>query len=259
MSEVHNQLQQLVEVLFNSGVHVLPIVPGTKRPPFKDWQDVHLKPEQFEYYIKNNYGIGIMPHTDFIFMDIDNDHSEDVQGTKELSKVITPNNLKTLSQTKLEGNNRHLFFKPSPNVSGKWTGDQAILSGVEVSSERSFIRLYPDYQFDTDELLTKGNFYDCLTGFPEELIPYFKPSSIPMPMPNKKRLKGNIDAYLKKVEPFPEGERQSGYRQLIFNMVIKNGMPYNDVVDKVIEWDLKNGDFQDEEPEQFYHAIREVQ
>lgn len=251
------ELYKLADILITSGVQTLPVIPNGKRPPFNDWQDYYLDMDTAHRFISKGFGIGIKPNNDFIYIDIDNDHKSDSKGSDSLTGIITPDELKTLSQTKLGGNNRHLFYKYNDRYKGRFTGNQELLKGVEVSSERSFIRVFPNYQFDTRELLEVGNFYECLNDFPSSLQPFFTHSNIITPRRNKKRLDGNIRAYLRKVQPFTEGSRQQSYRMLIFNMVIKNEMPYNDVVKAVEEWDRENGNYQDEEPDQFYHALRD--
>ena len=40
-------------------------------------------------------------------------------------------------------------------------------------------------------------------------------------------------------------------------MVVKNNMPYEDARDAIIEWDANTIDYQNEEPYQFEHSIRE--
>lgn len=246
----------LVRYFWEQGYQVIPLNPGKKQPLFKGWPHWRTSdPTRLDTAVKMGWGFGLKPNqSDFAFIDVDNDHKAGEDGSGQLEKIMPE--ISTVSQTKVGGTNRHYFFKLSEPHSWRFTGEQEIATGVEVASRDAQVRIFPGYTFDNLDL--SRSFDEQLEAIPEN-ISYVLDAMVPTPKPHfahGKYHKGYAEKYLKKV-PIPQpGERQSKYRYLTYHMTVKLGMPYDDVVKALTQWDATGANFQTADPAGFTHALR---
>lgn len=248
------RILELANYFIDNGIHVVALTPGKKYPNYKNWQTVSLSKSQISRAINNGYGLGIVPHNNFIVVDLDVDHEDNVNGKANFDfnfrEVVEP-----LTAYKENSQNEHRFYQNTYNLDIRLTGNNAILSGVDIFTKDNLITTLPFYDFDNLDLTIP--FIDQLPKAPVQMEQLHAWEHQTPKQENSKYRKHNIKNYLAKVEPFSEGGRSEGYRKLMFTMVIKNGMPYEDVYEAIRDWDAKTIDYQSEEPYQFEHAIRE--
>lgn len=238
------------------GYQVLPITPTHKYPAYiDDWQNFRFSGvNELASYINRGYGLGLMPNNDFVYFDLDTDHG-DYNGLENFKGLVS--HCDSLYAIKSKSKNLHMFYK-YPGFDFRFTGNQAILPGVECSTRDSFIRIEPAYEFRGLDLTIP--FEDQLNNMNQKLTEILRISRpIEKPYKTKSKRKHHIDKYLAKIPPFEVGSRSQSYRQLVYTMVVKNGMQYDEVREAIIQWDKDTIDFQDDEPDQFFHAIREVE
>ena len=253
-----NKTWNVVYYLLSQGVQVIPLAPGKKYPTFSGWQDYTIQtPKELENYIRTHHGFGIKPNGDWCYFDLDGDHVDGVNGVDTFFSLFdNVNQAATLYARKPNSENMHLFYRNNINSHERFTSTNAIAPGVEFSARDSQVRIEPAYEFCNLDLDIP--FLDQLSLIPEQLEPALTP--IVRPTRQKKprwKRSNNIQKYLAACDPFPEGERSMGYRKLIYTMVVKWGMPYDEVKTAVDAWDLENGDYQGQEPGQYEHATRE--
>ena len=238
------------------GYQVIPLNPEKKQPYYKGWTKWRTNdPSRIEKAMRLGWGLGLKPnYNDFCYIDVDNDHHDKENGSSELAKIIPE--IHTVSQTKIGGTNKHYFFKvPAGKHSWRFTGNQQVAEGVEISNRDSQVRIFPNYRFDNLDLNRK--FIDQLQELPANLTAVLD-AMTPKPQPKVHHhyKKGNALKYLSKV-PVPEiGGRQSEYRRLCYHMVKHLGMDYDDVAEALVQWDRENINYQAQEPAQFHNAIR---
>lgn len=244
------KMKHLASYLLDNGVQVVALAPNLKYPIYKDWQKVRLTKEQIFRAIDKNHGLGIKPNNDFIVVDLDSDHG-DYDGVSNFTDNFE--DMRTLTATKPNSQNQHRFYKNTYDLDIRLTGNQAVLKGVDIFSRDNQVRALPAYDFINLDFTRP--FIEQMSDAPErfELLKYYERKTETY----KRKGKHNIKKYLDKVEPFGEGSRSENYRKLVFVMVVKNGMDYDEVKTAIDEWDLTHGDFQHDEPSQYEHATRE--
>ena len=252
--EEKSQTWQVVKYLLQNGVQVIPLAPGKKYPTFNDWQNSTVDMRDLEKYIITGHGFGIKPNGDWCYIDLDGDHTDGVDGVINFFSAIPRKAAQTLYARKEGSKNLHLFYQNNLHTNLRATGDSALLPGVEFSARDSQVRINPAYVFQNLDL-TKS-FLEQLAPIPRQLEPALTPVVKPESYKTTKQRANNISAYLRKVSAFERGERSMQYRKLIFVMVVKWGMPYDEVKTAVDAWDLQNGAFQLDEPSQYEHATR---
>lgn len=253
-----NKTWNVVSYLLNQGVQVIPLAPDKKYPTMKGWQNYNIQtPKELECYIKTGHGFGIKPNGDWCYFDLDGDHVEGVNGVETFySAFENISDAATIYAKKPNSDNLHLFYRNNIHSHERYTGNDAIADGVEFSARDSQVRIEPAYEFKNLDLGLP--FLEQLSLIPEQLEPALMPVARPKRQykPAKARA-NNIARYLAACEPFPEGERSSSYRKLIYTMVIKWGMPYDEVKPAVDSWDKENGGYQFIESGQYEHATRD--
>ena len=247
---MNEEMIKLAYYLIDNDIQVVALAPGLKYPTYPNWQNIHLTKDEICRAISQGWGIGIKPNDDFVVVDLDSDHGE-YDGVSNFNNNFGDQH--TLLAMKDESNNQHLFFKNTYNLKVRLTGNASILDGVDIFTRDNEIRSLPAYEFLN--LDYNRPFIEQLSESPRqfELLKFYESK----PETYKPHGKHNIDNYLKKVDPFSTGSRSESYRRLIYTMVVKNGMAYDDVKQAVDEWDAKTIDFQSEEPDQYEHATRE--
>lgn len=245
-------IRDLAHYFINQGTHVVALTPNKKYPNYKGWHTKRLTIEQIDRALNNGYGLGIVPHGEFVVVDLDADHESGANGVDNFTANFDTN--PTLTGYKHNSINEHRFYKNNYDLNIRKTGDNAIIDGVDIFTKDNLITTLPFYDFDGLDL--NKPFLDQLSQSPErfELLKVYEDKPIEQPKSNY--TKHNIDNYLKKVDPFTEGGRSAGYRKLTYTMVIRRGMNYDSVRDALIKWDAEGINYQGEEPAQFYHSIR---
>lgn len=244
---------ELAEYFINQGYHVVALAPNKKYPNYANWNSKRLTIEQLERAIKQGYGLGLVPHLEFVVVDLDADHG-DYNGVTAFDDTFDPEI--TLTAYKKGSPNQHRFYKNNLALKVRKTGDNAIMDGVDIFTQENLITTLPFYEF-ADLDLTKP-FYDQLADSPDSFIglrAYEKKAVAPK---KKTFVNHKIDRYLAKVEPLEQGSRSAGYRRLMYIMTQRNGMNYDDVLQALIKWDADTINYQAEEPNQFYHSLREI-
>lgn len=243
--------------LLENGVQVIPLAPGKKFPITKDWQDYHIQTANELYtLVKQGHGFGIKPNGSWVYVDIDGDHAAGVDGRATWQEIVPRETAdETLIATKANSRNLHMFYRNNLNSNERRTGNSAIAPGVEFSARDSQVRIEPAYHFYN--LDRSRPFLDQLAPIPYQLEPALTPIVTERDYTRAPKRANNIACYLAKCEPFGEGERSGGYRRLVYTMVVKWGMPYDEVKAAVDEWDLQNGAFSRAEPRQYEHATRD--
>lgn len=247
----------LVTYLIDNGIQVIPLARGKKFPTVSGWQNIYMEHDEVTTYVLSGYGFGIKPNDDFAYIDIDGDHVDGVSGLDNWFSIVNNFTMPTVWALKEGSNNMHLFYANTTHDDSRFTSTEALADGVEYSARDSQVRICPAYEFQNLDLTRP--FMEQLAPVPDEvleLIAAYNTAKKNRPYVPEKRQANNIKAYLKACDPFPQGERSLGYRRLVYTMVIKHGMPYDDVCEAVTEWDFKNGDFQHDEPKEWYHATR---
>ena len=112
----------------------------------------------------------------------------------------------------------------------------------------------PDNKTERGRNMQRGQGYGMNSIF--HRISVRKYEDKPVEVPKSNFTKHNIENYLKKVPQFEVGGRSASYRKLIYTMVVRRGMVYEDARDAIIKWDADGINYQEEEPTQFYHSIR---
>lgn len=244
---------ELAEYFIDNGIHVVALDPGKKYPTYKNWQRGRLSKEQMKRAINKGYGVGIIPHGDFVVVDLDTDHKDGSNGL-EYYNAVYPNS-DTLTAYKDGSDNQHRFYKNTYSLNVKLTSNEALMPGVELFTKNQQLTTLPFYDFDNLDLTRP--FLEQLSASPKgfELLHKYERKQREIHQSNFTH--HNIENYLAKIEPFEAGTRSESYRKLMFTMVVKNGMPYEDVYEAIRDWDAKTIDYQSEEPYQFEHAIRE--
>lgn len=252
-TEITARIWYLVE----NGLQVVPLTPGKKYPDFKGWQSFGIGSiQELEGYVKRRYGFGVKPNGDWTYFDLDSDHEGGADGVTAFSEVVPKATAQpTVYARKPGSRNLHLFYRNNLHTEQRLTGNNAIAPGLEFSARDSQVRVEPAYVFGN--LDYNRPFLEQLAPIPAEFEPALTPIAKPACYVNSKKRANNIAAYLAKCEPFQPGERSTSYRNLVYIMVVKWGMPYDEVKAAVDDWDLTNGDYQHAEPAQFEHATRE--
>lgn len=251
-----NQKERMIELsnyFIDNGIHVVALDPGKKYPTYKNWQKGRLSKEQMNRAIKKGYGVGIVPHGDFVVVDIDNDHKDGSNGLGYY-KITYPNS-DTLTAYKEGSKNEHRFYQNTYSLNVKLVSNEAIMPGVEIFTKNQQITTMPFYEFDNLDLNVP--FLEQLADSPADFNQLHQYERKQRYTKQSNFTNHNIKNYLAKIEPFSVGSRSESYRKLVFTMVVKNNMPYEDVRDAIIEWDADTIDYQGEEPYQFEHSIRE--
>lgn len=245
-------IKELAHYFINQGIHVVALTPKKKYPNYKGWQTKRLTIEQVDRALDRGYGLGIVPHGEFIVVDLDADHESGVNGVENF--ISNFDDYATITAYKDNSTNEHRFYQNTYGLNIRKTGDNAIIDGVDIFTKDNLITTLPFYYFE--DLDINKPFIEQLAPSPErfELLKVYEDKPIEQPKSNY--TKHNIDNYLKKVEPFTEGGRSAGYRKLMYTMVVRRGMIYDDVRDALIKWDADGINYQEEEPNQFYHSIR---
>ena len=248
-------IKELAHYFINQGIHVVALTPKKKYPNYKGWQTKRLTIEQVDRALDNGYGLGIVPHGEFVVVDLDADHEGGANGVENFSANFET--YRTLTAYKPNSTNEHLFYKNNFGLNIRKTGDNAIIDGVDIFTKDNLITTLPFYKFDGLDLTSP--FLDQLLPSPErfELLKVYEDK--PVEAPKSNFTKHNIENYLKKVPQFEVGGRSASYRKLIYTMVVRRGMVYEDARDAIIKWDADGINYQEEEPTQFYHSIRNPQ
>lgn len=248
-------IKELAHYFINQGIHVVALTPKKKYPNYKGWQTKRLTIEQIDRALDKGYGLGIVPHGEFVVVDLDADHEGGANGVENFTANFKT--YRTLTALKQNSTNEHLFYKNNFNLNIRKTGDNAIIDGVDIFTKDNLITTLPFYSFDGLDLTAP--FLDQLLPSPErfELLKVYEDK--PVEVPKSNFTKHNIEKYLKKVPQFEVGGRSASYRKLIYTMVVRRGMVYEDARDAIIKWDADGINYQKEEPTQFYHSIRNPQ
>jgi len=244
---------ELATYLIEQGYHVVALAPNKKYPTYPEWQSKRLTIVQLERAIKKGWGLGLVPHLEFVVVDLDSDHG-DYDGVTAFDDTFMPQ--PTITAYKEGSPNQHRFYKNQFALKVRKTGDNAIMEGVDIFTQENLITMLPFYEFEGLDL-TKPFHYQ-LADSPDSFIglrAYEKKAVAPK---QKTFVNHKIDRYLAKVEPLEQGTRSAGYRRLMYIMTQRNGMPYEDVLQALIKWDADTINYQSEEPNQFYHALREI-
>lgn len=244
---------ELAIYFMEQGYHVVALAPNKKYPTYPEWQSKRLTIEQIERAIKKGWGLGLVPHLEFVVVDLDSDHG-DYDGVTDFDDTFRPQ--PTITAYKEGSPNQHRFYKNQFALKVRKTGDNAIMEGVDIFTQENLITMLPFYEFEGLDL-TKPFHYQ-LADSPDSFIglrAYEKKAVAPK---QKTFVNHKIDRYLAKVEPLEQGSRSAGYRRLMYIMTQRNGMPYDDVLQALIKWDADTINYQAEEPNQFYHALREI-
>lgn len=244
---------ELAEYFINQGYHVVALAPNKKYPNYANWNSKRLTIEQLERAINQGYGLGLVPHLEFVVVDLDADHG-DYNGVTAFDDTFYP--APTLTSYKQGSPNQHRFYKNNLALKVRKTGDNAIMNGVDIFTQENLITTLPFYEF-ADLDLTKP-FYDQLADSPEAFIGLRIYEKKPVEKKQSTFKNHKIENYLAKVEPLERGSRSAGYRRLMYIMTQRNQMPYDDVLQALIKWDADTINYQAEEPNQFYHALREI-
>lgn len=244
---------ELAEYFIDNCIHVIALDPGKKYPTYKNWQRGRLSKEQMTRAINKGYGVGIIPHGNFVVVDIDTDHKDGSNGLDYYNAVYPDSD--TLTAYKEGSNNQHRFYQNTYSLNIKLTSNEALMPGVEMFTKNQQLTTLPFYDFDNLDLTRP--FLEQLSASPKEFEQLHKYEHKKREIHKSNFTHHNIDNYLAKIEPFESGSRSESYRKLMFTMVVKNGMPYEDVYEAIRDWDAKTIDYQSEEPYQFEHAIRE--
>ena len=77
-------IKELAHYFINQGIHVVALTPKKKYPNYKGWQTKRLTIEQVDRALNNGYGLGIVPHGEFVAFFTFGKYSEDNR-TKEYS------------------------------------------------------------------------------------------------------------------------------------------------------------------------------
>lgn len=244
---------ELATYFIEQGYHVVALAPNKKYPTYPEWQSKRLTIEQLERAIKKGWGLGLVPHLEFVVVDLDSDHG-DYDGVKSFDDTFMPQ--PTITAYKEGSPNQHRFYKNQFALKVRKTGDNAIMEGVDIFTQENLITTLPFYEFEGLDL-TKPFHYQ-LADSPDSFIglrAYEKKAVAPK---HKTFVNHKIDRYLAKVEPLEQGSRSAGYRRLMYIMTQRNGMPYDEVFDALVKFDSETINYQAEEPNQFYHALRQI-
>ena len=244
---------ELAEYFINQGYHVVALAPNKKYPNYANWNSKRLTIEQLERAISQGYGLGLVPHLEFVVVDLDADHG-DYNGVTAFDDTFDPET--TLTAYKKGSPNQHRFYKNNFALKVRKTGDNAIMEGVDIFTQENLITTLPFYEFSGLDL-TKP-FYDQLADSPEAFEGLRIYEKKPVEKKESTFKNHKIESYLAKVDPFEQGSRSAGYRRLTYIMTIRNGMPYEEVFDALVKFDSETINYQNEEPSQFYHAIRRI-
>lgn len=247
------RMVELAEYFIDNSIHVVALDPGKKYPTYKNWQHGRLSKEQMIRAINKGYGVGIIPHGDFVVVDIDTDHKDGANGLDYFNGVYQGS--ETLTAYKENSNNQHRFYRNTYNLDIKLVSNEAIMPGVEIFTKHQQLTTLPFYEFDNLDLNIP--FLEQLADSPADFNQLHKYERKQRYSKQSNFSNHNINNYLAKIEPFSVGSRSESYRKLMFTMVVKNGMPYEDVYEAIREWDANTIDYQSEESYQFEHAIRE--
>ena len=255
MNDKQRATFELCQYLMREGVHVVPLAPGKKYPTMKDWPNYHIKDDtELEALVLSYHGFGIMPGGSWVYVDLDCDHSDDVDGVRDYMELVPRDKMvPTLKATKPGSRNVHLFYRNSTGTQARRTGDAAVIPGVEFSARDSQVRL-TGYEFQNLDM-TRG-FLDQLADMPTELAAAVEPVAAEKTYTRAAKRSNNVAKYLAKVAPFEPGNRQSGYRLLVYTMVEKHGMDYDEVKAALDEWDAANVGFAADDPREYEHATR---
>lgn len=245
-------IKELAHYFINQGIHVVALKPKKKYPNYKGWQSKRLTIEQVDRALNKGYGLGIVPHGEFVVVDLDADHEGGANGIENF--IANFDHYATITAYKDNSTNEHRFYQNTYGLNIRKTGDNAIIDGVDIFSKDNLITTLPFYYFDGLDL--NKPFLEQLGPSPErfELLRVYEDK--PVEAPKSNFTKHNIENYLKKVPQFEVGGRSSSYRKLIYTMVVRRGMVYEDARDAIIKWDADGINYQEEEPTQFYHSIR---
>lgn len=248
-------IKELAHYFINQGIHVVALTPKKKYPNYKGWQTKRLTIEQVDRALDNGYGLGIVPHGEFVVVDLDVDHEYGANGVYNFTNNF--DNELTITAYKEKSSNQHRFYRNNYDLNIRKTGDNAIIDGVDIFTKDNLITTLPFYEFYGLDL--RKPFLEQLAPSPErfELLKVYEDK--PVEVPKSNFTKHNIENYLKKVPQFEVGGRSASYRKLIYTMVVRRGMVYEDARDAIIKWDADGINYQEEEPTQFYHSIRNPQ
>lgn len=247
----------LLYYLVDNQVHIIPLAPGSKHPKIKDWLNYWVDDWKIPYYVANGYGFGIIPDETWLYIDIDCDHTSGSDGLSNAKEIIKDEEFNTLTAKKHGSRNLHLFYRNTNQFDVfRYTGNKAVRDGVEVSSKRSQVRIFPDYKFTN---------LDMTKPFMDQLLP--RPVALePTPEKVHKVVNHNIGSkrmsikalksYLSKVEEFEPGTRSDSYRTLMYTLVIKNNCNPITAKKYVDEWDESHGNFKKDDEASYEHATR---
>ena len=244
---------ELAEYFINQGYHVVALAPNKKYPNYANLNSKRLTIEQLDRSINRCYALGLVPHLEFVVVDLDADHG-DYNGVTAFDDTFDPQI--TLTAYKQGSPNQHRFYKNNLALKVRKTGDNAIMAGVDIFTQENLITTLPFYEFNGLDL-TKP-FYDQLSDSPESFIGLRAYEKKPVEKKQSTFKNHKIENYLAKVEPLEQGSRSAGYRRLMYIMTQRNQMPYDEVLQALIKWDADTINYQAEEPNQFYHALREI-
>lgn len=250
---------EILQYLHSQGLQLIPLNYKGKESRIPDWPNLHLGLGELEEdAFRRGWGMAILPHGDFCFIDVDSDHNSGADGMSQFKAMHMP---KTVYCYKQNSRNIHAFYRMPEHLGIRLTGQQAPAPGLELASEKSHCRVTGDYHFNNLDI-TKP-WLDQLAPLPEGIFQSLKEikrrQALPKYVPTfRGKGSGSPARYLAKCDVPGDGEHQSGYARLMFLMVVKNHMDYSDCVKAITEWDRDEGDnYQRSEPDQWRHAIRD--
>lgn len=248
-----NDKIELAHYFMYQGIHVVALTPNKKYPNYKDWNNKRLTIEQLERAIKKGYGLGLVPHGDFVVVDLDSDHDS---GDGVTAFTDTFPDAPTLTAIKPHSPNQHRFYKNNLGLKVRKTGNNAIMNGVDIFTHENLITTLPFYTFIG--LDYSRPFLDQLQPSPAmfERLRVYETHHQPTKQPTNR--KHNIANYLAKVQPFDIGSRSSSYRRLMFILTQKNGMDYDEVFEAIVKWDRETINYQAEDSNSFFHSLRQI-
>ena len=78
-------IKELAHYFINQGIHVVALTPNKKYPNYKGWQTKRLTIEQVDRAIDQGYGLGVVPHGEFVIVDLDADHESGANGSENFT------------------------------------------------------------------------------------------------------------------------------------------------------------------------------
>ena len=124
-------IKELAHYFINQGIHVVALKPKKKYPNYKGWQSKRLTIEQVDRALDKGYGLGIVPHGEFVVVDLDADHEGGANGIENF--IANFDHYATITAYKDNSTNEHRFYQNTYGLNIRKTGDNAIIDGVAVS------------------------------------------------------------------------------------------------------------------------------